>query len=121
MAQAPPQAHEGCETVRDLISRLGDKWSMLAVDQLGGGPLRFRELQRRCDGVSQRMLTVTLRRLERDGLVWRKVTPAVPVQVTYGLTDLGRGLLGVLQPFFAWTGAQAGAIAAAQRAYDARE
>lgn len=113
-------ARQKCGAVRDIISRLGDKWSVLTIVLLGEGTLRFNELLRRGHGVSQRMLTHTLRQLERDGLVWRKVTPTVPLTVEYGLTPLGVDLFAVLQPFFNWVDLNAGSIAAAQADYDSR-
>lgn len=109
-----------CEVIRDLLSRVGDKWSVVTIVTLGEGSLRFGELLRRGHGVSQRMLTQTLRNLERDGLVWRQVTPTVPLTVEYGLTPLGESLMRVLKPFFDWCGESAGAIAAARAAFDAR-
>ncbi len=105
---------------REILDRVGDKWSVLAIVNLAGGALRFGELLRRGYGVSQRMLTQTLRGLERDGLVWRKVTPTVPLTVEYGLTPLGVELLGVLQPLFDWSARRVKAIASAQAAYDRR-
>jgi DNA-binding HxlR family transcriptional regulator len=110
-----------CGTIRDILSRLGDKWSIVAIVLLGQGPLRFGELLRLGHGVSQRMLTHTLRQLERDGLVWRKVTPTVPLTVEYGLTALGCDLFKVLQPFFEWADHHAADIAAAQHTYDQRQ
>jgi DNA-binding HxlR family transcriptional regulator len=111
---------DSCGIVREVLSRIGDKWSIVAIVMLGDGSLRFGELRRRGHGVSQRMLTLTLRQLERDGLVWRKATPTVPVTVEYGLTDLGRCLLAVLRPFFEWTVENAATIAASRAAFDAR-
>lgn len=114
--------HQGqaCGPIRDLLSRIGDKWSVLTIVQLGDGPKRFGELLRGGHGVSQRMLTLTLRNLERDGLVWRKVTPTVPLTVEYGVTPLGADLFAVLQPFFAWCLANNGAVATARATYDAQ-
>ena len=83
-----------CRTVSDTLARIGDKWSVLVVVYLGDGPLRFSELRRRIDGISQKMLTVTVRGLERDGYLTRTVTPSIPPRVDYELTDLGRELLG---------------------------
>ncbi|MGZ3418393.1 MAG: winged helix-turn-helix transcriptional regulator [Polyangiales bacterium] len=113
----PPDS--GCNA-REILDRVGDKWSVLAIVNLGGGSMRFSELLRNGHGVSQRMLTQTLRNLERDGIVWRKVTPTVPITVEYGLTDLGAGLLEVLRPLFEWSGTHMKAIAKARAAYDAR-
>ncbi len=81
-------AREGCE-VRQILDRIADKWSLLAIALLEGRTLRFNELRREIDGISQRMLTVTLRQLERDGLVTRTVYPVVPPRVEYALTPLG--------------------------------
>ena len=105
--------------LRDLLDRLADKWSLLVVELLGGGPRRFTELRRAIDGISQRMLTRTLRRLERDGLVTRTVHPVVPPRVDYELTPLGRSLLGAVEPLVAWTRAHRDEIAAARARYDA--
>jgi DNA-binding HxlR family transcriptional regulator len=113
-------APDACCVVRDVLSRIGDKWSMVAINALGERSLRFGELRRRGHGISQRMLTHTLRQLERDGLVWRKATPTVPVTVEYGLTDLGRCLLAVLSPLFQWTVENAPTIQAARADFDAR-
>ncbi|MGE3269161.1 MAG: winged helix-turn-helix transcriptional regulator, partial [Chloroflexota bacterium] len=95
-------------------------WSVVAIVMLGDQSLRFGELLRRGHGVSQRMLTQTLRQLERDGLVWRKVTPTIPVTVEYGLTDLGRDLLVILRPFFEWTVEHAPEIEASRADFDVR-
>src|SRR5215210_6850567 len=92
---APPTAVELTQTceIRELLDRLADKWSLLVVELLGEGTHRFTQLRREIDGVSQRMLTLTLRHLERDGLVRRTVHPVVPPQVDYDLTPLGASLL----------------------------
>ena len=81
-----------CQTVTEVLARVGDKWSMQIVIELAEGPLRFNTLRRAIDGISQRMLTRTLRNLERDGLVSRTVTPSVPPRVDYALTELGHSL-----------------------------
>lgn len=81
-----------CRTISTLLSRIGDKWTVLVVQTLGEGPKRFNELRREIPSVSQRMLTLTLRNLERDGLVSRTVTPSIPPRVDYELTDLGQSL-----------------------------
>ncbi|MHB8271246.1 winged helix-turn-helix transcriptional regulator [Bradyrhizobium sp.] len=90
----PPNAHlEGdCRGVASILARVGDKWSVFVIMLLGGGPRRFNEIKRMIGGISQRMLTLTLRGLERDGLVTRTVFPTIPPRVDYELTDLGRGL-----------------------------
>src|SRR5262245_36831120 len=82
-----------CLAVREVLNRVGDKWSVLLVERLGNGPRRFGDLRRGVEGISQRMLTLTLRALERDGLVKRTVFPTVPPSVEYSLTSLGRTLL----------------------------
>jgi DNA-binding HxlR family transcriptional regulator len=105
--------------IRDLLDRLADKWSLLVVELLGDGTRRFSDLRRQIDGISQRMLTLTLRHLERDGLVTRRVYPVVPPRVEYRLTPLGSGLLEAVGPLVAWTRAHRDDIAAAQAAYDA--
>ena len=108
-----------CE-IRDLLDRLADKWSLLVVELLGDGRRRFSELQRAIDGISQRMLTLTLRRLERDGLVRRTVHPVVPPQVDYELTALGVTLLDAITPLVAWTRQHRDRIARARAEYDSR-
>jgi DNA-binding HxlR family transcriptional regulator len=107
--------------VREILDRVGDKWSVLVVVNLGDGQLRFNELHRRCGGISQRMLTKTVRQLERDGLVWRKATPTVPLTVEYGLTQRGETLLGPLQVLAAWSVANGPAIAKERAAFDLRQ
>jgi DNA-binding HxlR family transcriptional regulator len=112
-------AREDCE-VRQILDRIADKWSLLAIALLEGRTLRFTELQRRIDGISQRMLTVTLRQLERDGLVERTVYPVVPPRVEYSLTPLGSTLHSTIQSLVTWTEEHQAEIAAARTAYDAR-
>jgi DNA-binding HxlR family transcriptional regulator len=111
---------EGCE-VREILDRIADKWSLLAIALLEGRTLRFNELRREIDGISQRMLTVTLRQLERDGLVSRTVYPVVPPRVEYALTPLGRTLHSTIQALVTWTETHQDEVAAARAAYDARE
>jgi DNA-binding HxlR family transcriptional regulator len=113
-------AREGCE-VRQILDRIADKWSLLAIALLEGRTLRFNELRREIDGISQRMLTVTLRQLERDGLVTRTVYPVVPPRVEYALTPLGRTLHSTIQALVTWTETHQEEVAAARAAYDARE
>src|SRR3974390_2698660 len=91
-----------CRAVSDVLARVGDKWSVLVVTLLGKGPRRFNELRRAIGGISQRMLTLTLRGLERDGLVTRTVYPTVPPRVDYGLTTLGRDLLVPVSALGEW-------------------
>lgn len=117
-----------CETpqdecgVRDVLDRLGDKWSVYVVVELTPGTKRFKELQRAIPGnISQRMLTLTVRRLERDGLVKRTVYPTVPPQVEYELTELGRSLTHLVKALADWSIAHRPAIAASQAAWDAAQ
>jgi DNA-binding HxlR family transcriptional regulator len=111
-------SHEACPAIREVLSRVGDKWSVLVVGLLGDGPRRFNELRRSIDGISQRMLTLTLRGLERDGLVQRTVFPTIPPRVDYELTTLGRTLLEPILALAAWAEANREAIAAARMSYD---
>ena len=112
-------AREGCE-VRQILDRVADKWSLLVVALLDQDTLRFSELRRQIDGISQRMLTVTLRQLERDGLVDRTVYPVVPPRVEYALTPLGASLHQTIQALVRWTEANQERIASARAEYDAR-
>ena len=91
-----------CRAISDVLSRVGDKWSVLVVSKLGDGTKRFNELRREIGGISQRMLTLTLRGLERDGLVARKIIPTSPPGVEYDLTALGRDLLQPVSALSAW-------------------
>ena len=108
-----------CQTISSLLQRIGDKWSVLVVSTLGSGSKRFNELRREIPSVSQRMLTLTLRNLERDGLVSRTVTPSIPPRVDYELTPLGRSLEGPIAQLQQWALDNVGAIHAAQARYDA--
>lgn len=110
---------EGCE-VRQILDRVADKWSLLVVALLDHRTMRFSELRRQIDGISQRMLTVTLRHLERDGLVTRTVYPVVPPRVEYALTPLGASLHRAIQALVTWTEANQERIAASRATYDAR-
>lgn len=108
-----------CQTVTEVLSRVGDKWSMQVVMKLGEGSLRFNELRRAIDGISQRMLTRTLRGLERDGLVSRTVTPTIPPRVDYELTALGRSLREPVTALGEWAVANREAVARSRDAFDA--
>lgn len=103
---------------RQLLDRIADKWVSLAVNALADGPQRYTDLHRRLASVSQKMLTQTLRHLERDGLVSRTVTPAVPVRVTYELTPLGRSLLPVMRAIKGWAEEHMDEVHAARDSYD---
>ncbi|MCI3904449.1 winged helix-turn-helix transcriptional regulator [Streptomyces spectabilis] len=110
---------EDCQ-VRQILDRIADKWSLLVIALLDRRRLRFTELRREIDGISQRMLTVTLRQLERDGLVHRTVHPVVPPRVEYELTPLGGTLHHTIQSLVSWTEEHQNEIAAARSAYDTR-
>ncbi len=112
-------AGDGCAAVAPVLARVGDKWSVLIVRTLGQGPRRFNELKRDIGGISQRMLSLTLRGLERDGLVSRTAFPTVPLRVDYALTDLGRSLWSPIEALGAWAQHNHPEIAEAQRRYDA--
>ncbi len=109
-----------CRAVNTVLARVGDKWSVLIVALLGDGPKRFNEIKRMVGGISQRMLTLTLRGLERDGLVTRTVFPTVPPRVDYELTELGRSLWRPVEALGAWARANQAEIEAARRRFDAR-
>jgi DNA-binding HxlR family transcriptional regulator len=109
--------HPDCG-IRDVLDRVGDKWSVLVIVELANGPRRFRELQRAIDGISQRMLTLTVRRLERDGLVLRTVYPTVPARVDYRLTDTGASLTHLVKALADWSLAHRAVIAEARHQYD---
>lgn len=118
LLELPPDELFGACPVRDVLDRIGDKWSVLVISLLGDGPMRFMELKRTIGLVSQRMLTRTLRGLERDGLITRTVHPVVPPRVDYELTALGHGLQGVLTELTTWSFAHASDVASARREYD---
>jgi DNA-binding HxlR family transcriptional regulator len=105
---------------REVLQRVGDKWSVLVIDLLGQGTRRFTELHRAVDGITARMLTVTLRGLERDGIVTRTIHPVIPPRVEYALTPMGRTLLDTIGQLVTWTDSHLPEIEAARVAYDAR-
>ena len=117
-----PHAHEGgdCRAVASVLARVGDKWSVLLIMMLGDGPKRFNELKRMIGGISQRMLTLTLRGLERDGLITRTVFPTIPPRVDYELTDLGRGLAKPVQALGQWAFEHKQEIEGARTKFDGR-
>jgi len=110
--------HDDCG-IRDILDRVGDKWSVLVIVALAQGVHRFRELQRAVPGISQRMLTLTVRRLERDGLVSRTVHPTVPPRVDYELTPMGHSLTHLLRSLADWSADHRTAIAESRRRWDA--
>ncbi|HET6735962.1 winged helix-turn-helix transcriptional regulator [Mycobacterium sp.] len=117
LAVAPDTVLGACP-VRDVLDRIGDKWSVLVITLLGERPMRFTELKRSIGLVSQRMLTRTLRGLERDGLVTRTVHPVVPPRVDYELTELGHGLHGILAKVAEWAFTHNDHVAKAREEYD---
>ncbi|PNU06609.1 winged helix-turn-helix transcriptional regulator [Novosphingobium guangzhouense] len=120
-ARPAPNVYAADCPTRLLLDRIADKWSVLILTTLGPGERRFNGLKRHIDGISQKMLSQTLRSLERDGLVQRDVVPTVPVSVTYAVTPLGRELLDALQAMIDWAERRMGTVASAQVAYDRRE
>ncbi|MBP1850895.1 winged helix-turn-helix transcriptional regulator [Rhizobium halophytocola] len=118
----PPTTPELDRLVTEIIGRVADKWTMLLIEILTeNGDCRFGELSRRCEGISQKMLTQTLRAMERDGLVTRTVYPVVPPKVIYALTDLGLGLSKAFCGVWIWAEGNQARIEAARRSYDTRE
>ena len=113
--------HTECIVVREILDRVGDKWSVLVIALLGEQGMRFTELRRSIEGISQRMLTLTLRQLERDGLVSRTVHATVPPRVDYALTSLGRSVLEPLTALMCWAQEHGTDVAEARRAYEARQ
>lgn len=114
-------ANPVCRTISTLLARIGDKWTVLIVSTLGEGSKRFNQLRREIPSVSQRMLTLTLRNLERDGLVSRMVTPSIPPRVDYALTDLGCSLLTPVNALSQWALENVEAIHDAQARFDAEQ
>jgi DNA-binding HxlR family transcriptional regulator len=107
-----------CMLVVDVLARVGSKWSILIIGALGQGPRRFSELKRDVQGISQRMLTLTVRGLERDGLIERTVTPSIPPRVDYALTELGRSLLTPVSALAEWASENRTAVERARVAFD---
>jgi len=112
------QFTEDCDRVAEMLRRIGDKWSVLIIVLLELGPRRFNDLKRSIPGISQRMLTLTLRNLERDGLVNRTVTPSIPPFVSYDLTPLGQSLAEPVHALCAWAEANVPAIDVARVQFD---
>jgi DNA-binding HxlR family transcriptional regulator len=112
---------EHCRAVSEILARVGDKWTVLVVGVLGDGPKRFTEIRRALGSISQRMLTLTLRGLERDGLVTRTVIPTVPPRVDYELTKVGRSLLEPVNGLALWVRTNQAVIEDARRRFDAAE
>ena len=114
------QATARCRAVGSILARIGDKWSVMVVMSLGDGTFRFNELKRHIDGISQRMLTLTLRGLERDGLVERTFFPTIPPKVNYTLTELGRSLREPVGALGQWAIAHRGTVERSRDSYDRR-
>ena len=112
---------EDCRPTGEILAALGDKWTVAILGNLSKGRIRFSELENRIEGISQRMLTLTLRSLERDGLVGRLVTPTVPPRVDYELTERGRGLMDPLFLMHLWATDNMDGITASRRKFDAEE
>jgi len=119
MSRGHKHVTEDCRAISTVLARIGDKWSVLIVSRLGDGPRRFNELKRTIGGISQRMLTLTLRNLERDGLITRTVFPTVPPRVDYELTALGKSLLVPVSALGDWAIRNRGRIEDARQKFDA--
>ncbi|WP_281011447.1 winged helix-turn-helix transcriptional regulator [Pseudolabrys taiwanensis] len=119
----PGKLHEpgDCRAISEVLSRVGDKWTVLVVSTLGQGPKRFNELRKALGSISQRMLTLTLRALERDGLVTRTVYPTIPPRVEYELTSLGCSLLDPVNSLSTWARKNRPAMEEARRRFDTAE
>lgn len=114
-----PGEGDDCRMVREILDLVGDKWTLYIIATLKDGPVRFNELRRRIDGISQRMLTINLRGLERDGLVARTLFPTIPPRVDYELTEVGRTLLSPVMALVTWANANQENIKGARARYDA--
>jgi DNA-binding HxlR family transcriptional regulator len=119
--QLPDPASEDCRALSSILARVGDKWTVLIVVLLGDGPKRFNEIKRMVGGISQRMLTFTLRGLERDGLVTRTVFPTTPPRVDYKLTKLGSTLWDAVEPLSSWAREHVRQILKSRAQFDAKD
>jgi DNA-binding HxlR family transcriptional regulator len=113
-----PNIYKACCPSRQILSRIGDKWSVVILSSLGQQPVRFGELKRMCDGISQKMLTQTLRYLERDGLIHRRVITEKPLNVEYALSGLGSNLLLLINPLIDWVHGHCLEISQSQTNFD---
>ena len=116
---ATPGEGDDCRMVREILDLVGDKWTLYIIATLKDGPVRFNELRRRIDGISQRMLTINLRGLERDGLVKRTLFPTIPPRVDYELTEVGRTLLSPVMSLVRWANSNQENIKGARVRFDA--
>jgi DNA-binding HxlR family transcriptional regulator len=121
IVKLPNPASEDCRNVSSILARVGDKWSVLIVVLLGDGPKRFNEIKRMVGGISQRMLTFTLRGLERDGLVTRTVFPTTPQRVDYELTELGSTLWEAVEPLGSWARTHVREILTSREQFDQKD
>jgi DNA-binding HxlR family transcriptional regulator len=119
-AMTTPNPYDADCPTRLILDRIGDKWAVLILGLLDGEPVRFNQLRRSIEGLSQKMLSQTLKSLERDGLVLRRAYPTVPVTVEYAITPLGRTLAATLDALRLWAEAHIGEVQAAQKRYDER-
>jgi DNA-binding HxlR family transcriptional regulator len=119
-AREASNPHEACKAEVETLARIGDKWTVLVVGALAKGPIRYNEIRRRVEGISQRMLTLTLKGLEQDGLVIRTMYPTIPPRVDYELTDLGRKLIVPLRALAKWARENRPAMLAAREAFQRR-
>ena len=120
MTEIIDPASEDCRALSSILARVGDKWTVLIVVLLGDGPKRFNEIRRMVGGISQRMLTFTLRGLERDGLLTRTVYPTTPPRVEYELTPLGSTLWQAVEPLSTWARAHVGKILTSRQQFDGK-
>jgi DNA-binding HxlR family transcriptional regulator len=120
-AASPHPLHQDCQKVSQILAHIGEKWSMLVVMLLRDGPRRFNDIKRNTAGISQQMLTRTLRGLERDGIVTRMILPTSPPQVEYSLTELGRSMSEPVLAFGEWVRAHLKEFDAARRRFDERD
>lgn len=112
---------EDCRAVSEILQRIGDKWTVLVVGKLGDGPMRFNELRQAVGGISQKMLTTTLRGLQRDGFITRTVFPTIPPRVDYELTELGRELLVPVNALGDWARKNTARVNEARARFDEAE
>lgn len=119
-SQLPDPAGSDCRAISSMLARVGDKWSVLIIVLLGGGPMRFNDIKRSVGGISQRMLTLTLKGLERDGLVTRTQFPTIPPRVDYELTTLGHSLWKAVEPLATWVQSHIPQITKARDKFDKR-
>jgi DNA-binding HxlR family transcriptional regulator len=119
-ASAALNPHADCKAEVETLARIGDKWTVMVVGALSKGPIRYNEIRRRVEGISQRMLTLTLKGLEQDGLVTRTMYPTIPPRVDYELTELGRKLIVPLKALSKWARENRPAMLAAREAFQRR-